>query len=51
MNEKLDKLLEEAAELARKSEENRNEILNNPDIPQELKDIIVECQIPDDKNS
>jgi hypothetical protein len=46
---KLDKLIECGAELARKHEENRDEILNNPDVPQELKDIIIESRIPDDK--
>lgn len=46
---KLDKLIECGAELARKHEEKRDEILNNPDVPQELKDIIIESRIPDDK--
>jgi hypothetical protein len=46
---KLDKLIECGAELARKHEENSDEILNNPDVPQELKDIIIESRIPDDK--
>jgi hypothetical protein len=46
---KLDKLIQKGAELARKHEEIRNEILNNPDMPQELKDIIIENRIPDDK--
>jgi hypothetical protein len=45
----IDKLIQKGAELARKHEEIRNEILNNPDIPQELKDIIIENRIPDDK--
>ena len=45
----IDKLIEQGAELARKHEEIRDEILNNPDIPQELKDIIIESRIPDDK--
>ena len=36
----IDKLIEQGAELARKHEEIRDEILNNPDIPQVLKDII-----------
>jgi hypothetical protein len=46
---KLDKLIECGAELSRKHEEKRDEILNNPDVPQELKDIIIESRIPDDK--
>ena len=43
---KLDRLIEQGAELARKHEEIRDEILNNPDMPQELKDIIIENRIP-----
>lgn len=42
----IDKLIEQGAELARKHEEIRDEILNNPDMPQELKDIIIENRIP-----
>lgn len=52
MNKKsnnLDKLIERGAELARKHEEIRDEILNNPDMPQELKDMIIKNRIPDDK--
>ena len=45
----IDKLIQKGAELARKHEEIRNEILNNPDMPQELKDIIIENRISDDK--
>lgn len=45
----IDKLIEQGAELARKHEELRDEILNNPDMPQELKDIINRSRIPDDK--
>jgi hypothetical protein len=37
----LDKLIKQGEELARKHKEMRNEILNNPDIPQELKDTII----------
>lgn len=44
-----DKKIEEAAELAKKFEEQTNQILNDPNIPQELKDIILETRIPDDK--
>ena len=44
----IDKLIERGAELARKHEEIRDEILNNPDMPQELKDIIIKNRIPDD---
>ena len=36
-------------EEARRHEAIRNEILNNPDMPQELKDIIIKNRIPDDK--
>jgi hypothetical protein len=43
------KTIEQGAELARKHEKLRDEILNNPDMPQELKDIIIENRIPDDK--
>ena len=46
---KLDKLIECGAELARKHEEKSDEILNNPNVPQELKDVIIESRIPDDK--
>ncbi len=45
----IDKLIEQGAELARKHEELRDEIINNPDMPQELKDIINKSRIPDDK--
>jgi hypothetical protein len=45
----IDKLIEKGAELARKHEELRDEILNNPDISQELKDLIIKNRIPDDK--
>ena len=44
----IDKKIEEAAELAKKFEEQTNQILNDPNIPQELKDIIVKNRIPDD---
>lgn len=44
-----DKKIEESAELAKKFEEQTNQILNDPNIPQELKDIILETRIPDDK--
>ena len=50
-NEKMkdiDKLIDQAKEFARKHEEIRDEILNNPDMPQELKDIIIKNRIPDD---
>ena len=46
---KIDKLIEQGAELARKHEELRDEILNNLDMPQELKDLIIKNRIPDDK--
>lgn len=38
---KIDKLIEQGAELARKQEEIRDEILNNPDMPQELKNAMI----------
>jgi len=44
----LDERIKKGAELARKHEEIRDEILNNPDMPQELKDIIIKNRIPDD---
>ena len=46
---KLDKKIEEAAELASKFEEQTNQILNDPNISQELKDIILQTRIPDNK--
>lgn len=46
---KLDKKIEEGAEFAKKIEEQTNQILNDPNIPQELKDIISETRIPDNK--
>ena len=45
----IDERIKEGAELARKHEERRDEILNNPDMPQELKDIIIKNRIPGDK--
>ena len=44
----INKLIERGKELARKHEEIRDEILNNPDMAQELKDIIIKNRIPDD---
>lgn len=44
----LDERIKKGAELARKHEQIRDEILNNPDMPQELKDIIIKNRIPDD---
>jgi hypothetical protein len=44
----LEERIKKGAELARKHEEIRDEILNNPDMPQELKDIIIKNRIPDD---
>ena len=38
---KLDKLIEQGAELARRHEEIRNEILNDPNLPQNMKDAII----------
>ena len=45
----MDKKIEEAAELAKKFEEQTNQILNDNNIPQELKDIILDTRIPDNK--
>lgn len=45
----IDKNIEKAGELAKKFEEQTNQMLNDPNIPQELKDIILETRIPDDK--
>ena len=40
----INKLIERGAELARKHEELRDEILNNPDISQELKDQFIQLE-------
>ena len=40
----IDKLIERGAELARKHEEMRDEILNNPDVSQELKDKFIQLE-------
>jgi len=45
----MDKKIEEAAELAKKFEEQTNQILNDNNTPQELKDIILDTRIPDNK--
>jgi nicotinate-nucleotide pyrophosphorylase len=45
----IDKKIEEAAELAKKFEEQTNQILNDNNTPQELKDIILDTRIPDNK--
>jgi len=45
----IDKNIEKAGELAKKFEEQTNQILNDPNISQELKDIILETRIPDNK--
>ena len=45
----IDKNIEKAGELAKKFEEQTNQMLNDPNIPQELKDVILETRIPDDK--
>jgi len=44
----LEERIKKGAELARKHEEIRDEILNNPDMPQKLKDIIIKNRMPDD---
>lgn len=38
---KIDKLIEQGNELIHKHEELRNEIINNPDIPEILKEIFI----------
>lgn len=43
----INRKIEEAAELVKKFEEQTNQILNDNNIPQELKDIILETRIPD----
>lgn len=40
----IDKLIEQGAELARKHEELRNEILNDPNVPQEIKDALIQAK-------
>ena len=45
----MDKKIEEAAELAKKFEEQTNQILNDINTPQELKDIILDTRTPDSK--
>lgn len=40
----LDKLIEQGAELARKHEELREEILNDSNVPQEIKDVIIQSK-------
>lgn len=40
----INKLIERGAELSRKHEELRDEILNNPDISQELKDQFIQLE-------
>jgi hypothetical protein len=45
----IDERIKEGAKLARKHEELRDQILNDPNMPQEIKDIIIENRIPDDK--
>lgn len=45
----INKKIEESLDLTKKFEEQTNQILNDPNIPQDLKDIILETRIPDDK--
>jgi nicotinate-nucleotide pyrophosphorylase len=45
----IDKKIQEAKELAEQFEQRTNQILNDPNTPQELKDIIMEHRIPDEK--
>jgi hypothetical protein len=46
----INKLIERGAELARKHEEIRDEILNNPDVSQELKDKFIQLEEEFKKN-
>jgi len=46
----INKLIERGAELARKHEEIRNEIINNPDVSQELKDKFIQLEEEFKKN-
>ena len=45
----IDNKIQEAKELAEQFEQRTNQILNDPNIPQELKDIILDTRIPDEK--
>jgi nicotinate-nucleotide pyrophosphorylase len=45
----IEKKIQEAKELAEQFDQKTNQILNDPNTPQELKDIILEHRIPDDK--
>jgi hypothetical protein len=45
----INKLIEKGTELKHRHEELQDEILNLPDVPQELKDLIAKHRIPDDK--
>ena len=40
----IDKLIEQGAELACKHEELRNEIINDPNVPQEIKDALIQAK-------
>ena len=45
----IDNKIQEAKELAEQFEQKTNQILNDPNVSQELKDIMLECRIPDEK--
>ena len=45
----IDNKIQEAKELVEQFEQRTNQILNDPNIPQELKDIILDTRIPDEK--
>ena len=44
----IDNKIQEAKELAEQFEQRTNEILNDPNVPQELKDMILKNRIPDE---
>jgi hypothetical protein len=44
----IDKKIQEAKELAEQFEQRTNEILNDPNVSQELKDMILKNRIPDE---
>ena len=45
----IDNKIQEAKELAEQFEQRTNQILNDTNTPQELKDIILDTRIPDNK--
>jgi hypothetical protein len=49
MKKEINKLIEEGLKRAQDHEKRNNEILNDPSVSEELKEIIKETQIPSDK--